>query len=43
MAKAEKSTLALESPKMTILSDHPSKSSGDDYLSMESRLSVVLE
>ena len=37
------SKLATKPPEMTILSDHPSESSGDDFLSLESRLAVVLD
>jgi hypothetical protein len=43
MSKLKNATFALEAPKMTILSDHPSQSSADDFLRMESRLAVVLD
>jgi hypothetical protein len=43
MSKVKTSTFALEPPQMTILSDHPSQSSDDDFLRMESRLAVVLD
>jgi len=43
MARDEKPAFALEPPQMTILSDHPSQSSIDVFLRMESGLAVVLD
>ena len=43
MSKVKNADFALEPPQMTILSDHPSQSSDDDFLRMESRLAVVLD